>query len=111
MQSVKSKTTLTQKFKRKIMSKKMTKYIADFNYFDKALIALSATSGGISTISQQVLMEFMQEQQVQFLLLYFTLTTGMIKKLLELTRNKKKKNNKIVMLAKSKLNSIETLTS
>ena len=51
MQSVKSKTTLTQKFKRKIMSKKMTEYIADFNYFDKALIALSATSGGLSTIS------------------------------------------------------------
>ena len=48
---------------------------------------------------------------MQFLLLYFTLTTGMIKKLLELTRNKKKKHNKIVMLAKSKLNSIETLTS
>ena len=48
---------------------------------------------------------------MHFLLLYFTLTTGMIKKLLELTRNKKRKHNKIVMLAKSKLNSIETLTS
>ena len=31
--------------------------------------------------------------------------------LLEITRNKKKKHNKIVMLAKSKLNSIETLIS
>ena len=37
------------------------------------------------------------------------LTTGIIKMLLEITRNKKKKHNKIVMLAKSKLNSIETL--
>ena len=51
MKSIESKTALTQKFKRKIMSKKMTEYIADFNYFDKALIALSATSGGISIIS------------------------------------------------------------
>ena len=39
------------------------------------------------------------------------LTTGIIKMLLEITRNKKKKHNKIVMLAKSKLNSIETLIS
>ena len=39
------------------------------------------------------------------------LTTGIIKKLLEKTRNKKKKHNKILMLAKSKLNSIETLMS
>ena len=35
----------------------------------------------------------------------------MIKKLLSVTRNKKKKWDKIIMLAKSKLNSIETLES
>ena len=34
-----------------------------------------------------------------------------MKKLLEITRNKKKKDNKIVMQAKSKLNSIEKLVS
>ena len=39
----------------------------------------------------------------------FSLTIGIIKKVLNITRNKKKKHNKIVMLAKSKLNSIETL--
>ena len=33
----------------------------------------------------------------------------MIKRLLKITRNKKKKHNKTVMLAKSKLNSTETL--
>ena len=32
------------------MSKKLSKYIAAFDYFDKALIVLSATSGGISII-------------------------------------------------------------
>ena len=36
--------------KRKIMSKKISKYIAAFNYFGKTLIVLSATSGGISII-------------------------------------------------------------
>ena len=33
------------------MSKKLSKYISAFDYFDKALIVLSATSGGISIIS------------------------------------------------------------
>ena len=36
---------------RKIMSKKLSKYIAAFYYFDQALIVLSATSEGISIIS------------------------------------------------------------
>ena len=36
---------------RKIRSKKLSKYIAAFDYFDKTLIVLSATSGGISIIS------------------------------------------------------------
>ena len=35
----------------------------------------------------------------------------MVKKLLSITRNKKKKDDKILMLVKSKLNSIETLVS
>ena len=33
------------------MSKKLRKYIAAFDYFDKTLIFLSATSGEISIIS------------------------------------------------------------
>ena len=37
--------------------------------------------------------------------------TGIIKKLLSITRNKKKKHNKNLMLTKSKLNSIEALVS
>ena len=43
--------------------------------------------------------------------LVFSLTTRIIKKSLGITRNKKKKHNKIFMLANSKLNSIETLIS
>ena len=43
--------------------------------------------------------------------LIFSLTTGIIKKLLSITRNKKKRHDKILMLAKSKLNSIKTLVS
>ena len=43
--------------------------------------------------------------------LIFSLITGIIKKLLSITRNTKKKRNKIPMLAKIKLDSIETLIS
>ena len=42
--------------------------------------------------------------------LLFSLTAGIIKKVLEITINKKKKH-KIVMLARSNLNSIESLIS
>ena len=54
------------------------------------------------------------EEYLLFLLhlfLFFSLTTGIIKKLLSITRNKKKQHDKILVLAKSKLNSIETLVS
>ena len=43
--------------------------------------------------------------------LSFSLTTGIIKKLLSITRKKKKKHDKILMVPKSKLNRIETLIS
>ena len=45
------------------------------------------------------------------LTLFFSLTTGIVKKLLNITRKIKKKHDKILMLAKSKLSSIETLVS
>ena len=41
----------------------------------------------------------------------FSLTTGIMKKLLSITRNTKMKHNKIFILAKSKLNSVKTLIS
>ena len=40
--------------------------------------------------------------------LAFSITTEFVKKLLDTTRNKKKKHNKTAMLARSKLNSIES---
>ena len=36
---------------RKWMSKRLSKYIASFDYFDKSLIVLAATSGSISIAS------------------------------------------------------------
>ena len=93
---------------KKIMSKKLSKYIAAFDYINKALIILSATSQGISIISFTSVIRIHEGIASAFFTLVFSLTTGIIKKLLKITRKKKKKQNKTVMLAKSKLNSIET---
>ena len=43
--------------------------------------------------------------------LAFSITTGFVKRFLKTIRNKNKKHNKIVMLARSKLNSIESKIS
>ena len=74
------------------------------------LIILSATSGGTSIISFTSVIGIPARIASASFTLIFSLTTGIITKLLKVTR-KKKKNNKIVMLAKSKLNSIKNLMS
>ena len=96
---------------RKLCSKKLSKYVTAFDYIDKVLIALSATSGGVSIISFTSVVGAPVGIASASFTLIFSLTTGIVKKLLNITRNKKKKHDKILMLAKSKLNSIETLIS
>ena len=52
MKSLKLKTILTQKLKKKKKtSTKLSKYNVAFNYFGKALIVLSATSRGVYVVS------------------------------------------------------------
>ena len=93
------------------MSKKLSKYIATFDYIDKTLVVLSATSRGISIISFTSVVGVPAGLASASFTLVFSLTTRIIKTLLKVTRKKKRKHNKIFMLAKSKLNSIETLMS
>ena len=75
------------------------------------LIVLSAASGGVSIISFTSIIGAPVGIASASLTLIFSLTTAIIKKLLSITRNKKKKHEKILMLAKNKLDSIETLVS
>ena len=93
------------------MSRKLNKYTAAFDYFDKTLIVLWATSGGISLISFTSVTGVPVGIASASFSSIFSLTTGIIKKVLKITRNKKKKHNKILILAKSNLNSTETLIS
>ena len=96
---------------RKSCSKKLNKYVTAFDFIDKVLIVLSATSSGVSIISFTSFVGApVGIASASFTLIFF-LTTGIVKKLLNITRNKKKKHDKILMLAKNKLNSIETLLS
>ena len=85
------------------MSKKLSKYISFFDYFDKSLIVLPVTSGGVSVASFATVIRAPVGITSASLSLTFSLCTGLVKKLLKATRNKKKKHNKIVMLARSKL--------
>ena len=94
----------------KSYSKKLNKYVTAFDYIDKVLIVLSATIGGVSIISfTSIIVAPVGIASARFTLI-FSITTGIVKKLLNIARNKKKKHDKILMLAKSKLNSIETIS-
>ena len=93
------------------MSKRLNKYIASFDYFDKSLILSSVTTGSISIASFATVIGAPVGIISASFSLAFSISTGIIKKLLKTTRNKKKKHNKIVMLARSKLNSIESKIS
>ena len=46
---------------RELMSKRLSKYIASFDYFDKSLIVLSVTTGSISIASFSTVLEHLQE--------------------------------------------------
>ena len=77
---------------RKSCSKKLSKYVAAFEYIEKILIVLSATSAGVSicpftsTVSASVGIA-----SASFTLI-FCLTTGKTKKLLNTTMKKKEKS-------------------
>ena len=83
---------------REMMSKKLSKYIATFDYFDKTLIVLSATNGGISIISFASRIGAPVGIASANFSLIFSLTTEIINMQFKVTRNKKKKHDKTVML-------------
>ena len=82
---------------RKDIIKKLNKYLVSFDYLDEIFITSSASFGTLSIASQATLI--------------FTIGTGISKSLLKVNKKRKKKHNKIIALAKSKLNTIDTLLS
>ena len=96
---------------RKDIVKKISKYIVAFDYAGKLFITLSASFGTLSIVSHATIVGIPEGIAGASLTLIFTVTTGVVKTLLNITRKKKKKHNKIIALARSKLNIIETLIS
>ena len=96
---------------RKDIIKKIGKYIVAFDYADIVFITLSASFGTLSIASYATVVGIPAGITGASLTLIFTITTGVVKTLLNITRKKKKKHNKIIALARSKLNIIENLIS
>ena len=69
------------------MSKSLSKYIASFDYFDKSLIVLYATSGGISIASFATVIGAPVRIASASFSFAFSIAIGIVKKLLKITRN------------------------
>ena len=96
---------------RKYIIKKLNKYLVSFDYLDKIFITLSAPFGTLSIASYTSVVGTPASIAGSSLTLIFTIGTGISKSLLKVTKKRKKKHNKIIALAKNKLNTIDTLLS
>ena len=96
---------------RKDIIKKLNKYLVSFDYLDKIFITLSPSFGTLSIASYAAVAGIPVGIASSSLTVIFTIGTGLNNSLLQLTKKIKKKHNKIITLAKSKLNTIETLLS
>ena len=96
---------------RKDIIKKISKYIVAFDYAGKLFIRLSASFGTLSIASYATVVGIPAGIAGASLTLIFTITTGVVKTFLNISRKKKKKHSKIIALARSKLNIIENLIS
>ena len=96
---------------KKDIIKKSNKYLVSFDYLDKLFITLSASFGTLSIASYAAVVGIPVGITGSSLTLTFTIGMGINKSLLKVTKKRKKKHNKIIALAKKKLNIIDTLLS
>ena len=96
---------------RKDIIKKLNKYLVSFDYLDKIFITLSASFGTLSIASYASIVGSPAGIAGSSLTLIFTICTCISKSLLNVTKKRKKKQNKIIVLAKNKLNMMDTLLS
>ena len=76
---------------RKSCTKKLSKYITAFDCVNKILMVLSATTGGVSIISFTAIVGTLVGIASASFTLTFSLSKGIIKKLLNISRKKKEK--------------------
>ena len=76
---------------RKSYNKKLSKYVTIFDYIEKILVVLSATSSGVSIISFTSIIGVPTGIASASFTLIFSITAGIIKKLVSITIKKKEK--------------------
>ena len=76
---------------RELMSKRLSKYIASFDYYDKSLIGFSVTTGSISIASFPNVIGAPVRMVSASFSLAFSISAEIIKNILKTTRNKQKK--------------------
>ena len=90
---------------RVLMSKRLSKYIPSFGYFDKPLTVSFVATGSISIASFAPV-----GMASTSFSLAFSISTGIVKNLKK-QQEIRKKDDKVVMLARSKLNTIKSKIS
>ena len=96
---------------RKNIIKKLNKYIVILDYLNKIFITLSASFDTLRVTAHATVLGIPLGITDASLTLLFTISTGINKSFLQLTKKRKKKHNKIITLAKNILNMIDTLLS
>ena len=72
------------------MSERLSKYFASLDYFDKSSIILSVTTGSSSIVSYATIIGAPVGMASASFSLAYSVSTGIVKKLLKTTRNKEK---------------------
>ena len=75
---------------RELMSKRLSKYIASFDYFNKSLIVVSVTTGSLSIASFAFFIGAHVRMASASFSLAFSISTEIVKKMLKTMQNKKK---------------------
>ena len=78
------------------MIKRLIKYIASFNYFDKSLTVLSVTTCSISIASFPTIIGAPVQMASASFSLAFSIYTGIVKKMLKKTEVKRKSTIKLL---------------
>ena len=87
---------VTEIKERELLRKRLSKYIASFDYFVRSLIVFSVATGTISIASFAAVVAAPVGVVSASFILALSISTGIIKKLLKTTRSKKKKTIKLL---------------
>ena len=93
------------------LTSKLSKYLTCFDYLDKISIVFLTVCSGINIFSHAKGRKQSLGLGISVFSLFSALTSGIIKKCNKKLKKKKKKHNKLLYLAKNKLDCIEMLIS